>query len=171
MTAKHDGRSESTTDTWITPRHITEALGHFDLDPCEHTEQPWKHADRGFTIHDDGLTQPWDGFVWLNPPYGREGPKWIERLAEHDGGGIALVAVRTDTKWWHDLVFNKAGGVLFLQGRVQFCRGDGSLGHGNTFASALVGYGCHRAQNYLSKSGLAGKYIRLLGFRGYQFRP
>lgn len=59
---------EGATDTWITPKYITEALGHFDLDPCEHTEMPWRHADKGYTILDNGLVSEWGGEFGLTHP-------------------------------------------------------------------------------------------------------
>jgi len=49
------------TDTWITPKYITEALGHFDLDPCAHIKMPFHHACNSYTIHDDGLSKDWFG--------------------------------------------------------------------------------------------------------------
>ena len=60
------------TETWFTPPAIIEALGgagSFDLDPCSHIDRPWPTARRHLTIEDNSLIVPWDGRVFLNPPY------------------------------------------------------------------------------------------------------
>src|SRR2546423_1714623 len=80
---------------WYTPPWLFGALGlTFDLDPCSPVEGPVTPAKRHLTRLDDGLVAPWEGRVWLNPPYGAELPKWIGRLADH-GDGVALVLSRT----------------------------------------------------------------------------
>jgi hypothetical protein len=58
------GSHESTVnekDVWLTPPEIIEALGPFDLDPCAAINQPWPTAKNHFTLHDNGLVQPWGG--------------------------------------------------------------------------------------------------------------
>jgi hypothetical protein len=133
------------TNDWITPKWLVDALGPFDLDPCASTKQPWPTATRMLTYHDDGLTQLWDGFVWLNPPYGPNTGEWLARLAQH-GDGIALVPARTETGWFQQRVWNAAGSVLFLTPRLRFHRPDGTLPAGNAgHASVLVAFG-KRAQ-------------------------
>lgn len=67
--AKHfttSGRTE-----YLTPKYILDAIGPFDLDPCASIVRPWPTATKHYTRFDDGLMQPWDGLVWLNPPFGR----------------------------------------------------------------------------------------------------
>ena len=59
-------------DEWLTPPHILSALGKFDLDPCASVARPWGTAAVHYTREDNGLTKPWLGRVWCNPPYGRE---------------------------------------------------------------------------------------------------
>jgi hypothetical protein len=49
--------------------------------------------------------------------------------------GVALVAARTDTKWWWDAMM-EADGVIFLKGRVVF---EGA-NNGAPFPSALLFY-------------------------------
>lgn len=44
------------------------------------------------------------------------------------GNGILLVFARTETAWFHDNIFGSpASAILFLRGRLQFHRQDGSL--------------------------------------------
>jgi hypothetical protein len=76
------------TDVWLTPPELLKKLGKFDLDPCAPLDRPWDTATNHFTIHDDGLKQEWHGRVWLNPPYGRGMDRWLEKLANHTGGGL-----------------------------------------------------------------------------------
>lgn len=60
------------SDDWYTPPDMLKALGErYDLDPCSPGAKHWVPADRVFTISDDGLAQPWDGFVFMNPPLRR----------------------------------------------------------------------------------------------------
>jgi hypothetical protein len=84
----HDLRGADSTDEWFTPPEVFDALGiDFDLDPAAPPSGvPWIPANRHFSKADDGLTQPWTGRVWLNPPYGRETRRWLARLAEHGDG-------------------------------------------------------------------------------------
>lgn len=135
----HTRAHRGATDSWITPRHLIERLGPFDLDPCEAPVQPWPCAHQAFT--DGGLTRPWHGRVWLNPPYGPQTGRWLERLAEH-GDGIALTFARTETRMFHRYVFGRAAALMFLEGRLYFYRPDGSRAAGNAGGpSVLIAYG------------------------------
>ena len=70
----------SSTDLWSTPQIFFDRynLVHsFDLDVCATAENA-KCASY-FSIETDGLSQKWYGSVWMNPPYGREISKWIEK--------------------------------------------------------------------------------------------
>ena len=63
----------SATPEWYTPNHIIErVLGMFegiDLDPCSNShEVPNVPAQAHYTQADDGLAQPWHGYVYMNPP-------------------------------------------------------------------------------------------------------
>ncbi|XBH22952.1 DNA N-6-adenine-methyltransferase [Jonesiaceae bacterium BS-20] len=144
------------TTTWLTPPHILEPLGPFDLDPCG--APGWPTARKSIILPEDGLAAPWQGRVWLNPPYGRETWSWLEKLAAH-GDGIALIFARTETAGFVDQVWGKADAMLFLHGRLRFHRADGTVGHANAGApSVLVAYGAKNAQ-ILRASSLQGTYV------------
>jgi DNA N-6-adenine-methyltransferase (Dam) len=135
--------NEGATSEWWTPAQVFDAIGlWFDLDPCA---PPWPEADwlpveNRFSLPEDGLSKPWTGLVWLNPPYGKETGVWVRRLAEH-GHGIALVFARTDVAWWHD-VLPRATAVCFVRGRVTFIAGAGQSAPGNSGGpSALIAFG------------------------------
>lgn len=135
---------DTTTTTWLTPRSYIEALGPFDLDPCTPDVMPWKTASRMLTKADDGLATEWPktDFVWHNPPYGRGQEAWMQKAAEH-GNGITLVFARLDTAWAHDCVLSHhdTSAIVFLRGRVAFCRPDGTPGAACPCPAMLVAYG------------------------------
>lgn len=145
-------------DDWWTPPHIFGALGPFDLDPCAPLGRPdWTGCPQRFTIADDGLTQPWAGRVWCNPPYSDAGA-WLRKLADH-GDGIALIFARTETGWWQEHVWPRADGFLFLAGRVSFRPGGADRkGSAPTSPSVLVAFGA-RNVDALAASGLAGALV------------
>lgn len=128
------------TDDWLTPPALLHALGRFDLDPCACEAQPWHTADEMVSPPDDGLLREWKGRVWLNPPYGPTAERWLEKLADH-GDGISLIFARTDTRWFHRVVFGRASALYFLRGRIRFRRPDGRSGKYTSGApSVLVSY-------------------------------
>lgn len=157
----HERQIEGATNEWLTPPEIVRALGPFDLDPSSPVDRPWDTAARHYTRIDDGLSLPWSGRVWLNPPYGPQASRWVRRLAEH-GNGIALLFARTDTRMYAESIWDHATGILFVRGRINFRRIDGSKSHGSGAPSALIAYGLN---NYiaLEASGIAGKLIQLNG--------
>lgn len=154
--------AKATTTTWLTPRFIMDALGPFDLDPCSAPDPTsWPTASRHYTwpLH-DGLALPWDGRVWLNPPYGNEADAWMRRLAEH-GEGTALIFARTETETFFRHVWDKADALLFLRGRLHFHHGDGRRAKDNGGApSVLIAYGRGDAERLLD-SDLDGAPVAL----------
>lgn len=145
-------------DEWLTPPYIWKALGHFDMDPCQPINPPWFIADTGYDINDDGLARIWKGFVWCNPPYGKQTPLWLKKMAEHNNG-IALIFARTDTRMFHDYVFN-ADAILFIKGRLSFYDVHGVKGGTAGAPSCLVAYG-DEAVKRLENCGINGKLVRL----------
>lgn len=128
------------SDEWLTPREIVTALGLFDLDPCAPAVRPWDTAKQHYCKADDGLSQPWYGRVWCNPPFGREAIKWLRRMVEHRNG-IALIPARTETAMFYECVWGKSVAVCFLKGRPHFHRVDGSRAVANSGAPiCLVAY-------------------------------
>jgi hypothetical protein len=157
----HQRPVRGATDVWLTPPHIIEDLGPFDLDPCAAVGQPWATATRHYTIKDDGLSQDWFGFCWVNPPFGPDAQHWLARLADHPGGGIGLVPARTETRWFVSQIWEKADAILFLFGRPHFHRPDGTRGKANSGAPiCLVAYG-RQAVDRLRHSSLPGRLVEL----------
>lgn len=115
----------SNTDQWATPQWFFDELDrefHFTLDPCADADN--HKTMLYFTKEQDGLKQDWSGHrVFCNPPYGKDIRKWVEKAFRegHKDGTIVvlLVHARTDTKWFHDYVYNRAE-IRFVKGRLKF---------------------------------------------------
>lgn len=132
------------TQIWLTPPPLVRELGPFDLDPaaCEEP-RPWPTAALHYTEAEDGLTKPWSGFVWCNPPYSPStlAGAFIDRMAQH-GNGLLLIFARTETENWHRSIWGVADGIFFFEGRITFHKPDGTPGDAGAGApSALIAYG------------------------------
>jgi hypothetical protein len=126
--AEHEP-SVGQSDDWYTPREIFDALGLvFDLDPCSPGPGHWVPARKIYTEQDDGLHHPWEGLVFMNPPFGgRNGHvPWLRKFLEH-ANGIAIVRAYTSSAWFHRWAI-KAEMMLFPRGKTKFVRPDGSIG-------------------------------------------
>jgi phage N-6-adenine-methyltransferase len=136
--------NSSVGQRWETPSELLSALYRvfrFDLDPCSPRKKGPVKARVRFTADDDGLSLPWHGTVFVNPPYGRAIAHWIAKArSEFEQGNaqrvVLLIPARTDTSYWHEHIQDRAK-VWFLRGRLKFNDGKQSA----PFPSALVIYG------------------------------
>lgn len=145
-------------DNLITPKWLTQQLGHFDLDPCAAVDMPFHHADKEYTVEQDGLVQDWEGRVWLNPPLS-DWKEFLAKLAAH-GDGIAYVYTATDTKVFHDHVWNEADAVFFFKGRINMIKENRQPETSPPSGCCLVIYGKTNVE-VVSKTNLPGKLVIL----------
>lgn len=132
----------SKSDVWETPQDLFDRLDeefHFDLDVCALPENA--KCRKFYTPELDGLSQPWEGVCWCNPPYGRSIGKWVRKaflsMANGECKVVMLLPARTDTKWFHEYIYqNPKVEVRFIKGRLKF----GNMGGGNSaqFPSMIV---------------------------------
>ena len=170
MTEGFFQQGDKPKEEWLTPQWLFKALGVFDLDPCSPIKRPWATAEQHYTILDNGLIQQWRGRVWLNPPYGNQAIRWMQRLVEH-GDGIALLLARTETEMFQDWVFGCADALFFIRGRVQFCTVDGKVSTDNPGApSVLIAYG-QRNADALRDCGLRGRFVPLVRDARIEMQP
>src|SRR5690606_28262780 len=115
------GLYTSDRQTWATPPNLFADLNAefgFTLDVCALPENA--KCERYFTPEQDGLSQQWEGVCWMNPPYGRDIGKWMQKAYEASQQGVTVVCLvpsRTCSAWWHDYAMK--GEVQFLRGRVK----------------------------------------------------
>lgn len=139
------------TDDHCSPLCIARALfrtwGDTDLDPCA-SKNPHAYVEaetQWFGPREDdvdGLSMPWFGKAYINPPYGREIKDWIDKIVlEMDIGSIeaaiALLPIRSDVPWFHDDVLAGATAVCFIRGRLKFGGAENSA----PFPSIVVLWG------------------------------
>lgn len=138
----------SKKEDWETPKELFLELHQrfgFDLDAAA-SEQNAK-LEKYYTKEDDALLQKWEGNVFCNPPYKRGGTlfKWVSKAYEEYKRDpnrviVLLIPARTETKYFHDLIFGKAT-VEFLKGRLKFEIDGIPHPHNAPFPSAIVIYG------------------------------
>jgi hypothetical protein len=150
------------TDEWYTPPHIFNALGcSFDMDvasPGKHVT-PWIPAAR--FLLEGSLEQEWDGFVWMNPPFGpRNGiVPWLLKFYGH-GNGIALTPDRTSAPWWQDFAC-RADLILFVSPKIKFVGADGNPGKSPAQGTSLMAAGA-RGCEALCRAAFEGQLGMLL---------
>lgn len=135
---------------WWTPPEIMDLVYEFfgdegiDIDPCSNSNDPLEanvSARTHFSEDDDGLSKEWNGTVFMNPPYGRQIKKWVNKnLSEFDKykkDSLLLLPNRSDTKWFKPL---KKHSMCLVDGRLKFIDGEtGSVADKNaTFPSVIV---------------------------------
>lgn len=116
----------STTDNWSTPQDFFDKLNnefHFTLDVC--ADENNHKCKQYYTKDIDGLSRPWIGTVWCNPPYGRKIGEWVRRayILSQIGSAtvVMLLPARTDTRCFHDYIYNKPNTeIRFIKGRLKF---------------------------------------------------
>ena len=113
----------SATDLWATPQDYFDSVAKefpFTVDVCALPENA--KCEKFFSPEDDGLSKKWEGVCWMNPPYGRVIGKWVKKAyisAKEGATVVALLPARTDTKWFHEYIYDKAE-IRFIRGRLRF---------------------------------------------------
>lgn len=112
------------TDEWETPKDLYQTLDaefRFSLDPCS-TDINAK-CENHYTAKDNGLAKNWGGQrVFCNPPYSKV-REWVQKCYEEAKKPgtvvVALLPSRTDTRWFHDYILDRAE-IRFIRGRLKF---------------------------------------------------
>jgi len=115
---------------WYTPTEYLDSVkklfGRITLDPASsEIAQRLVDADKYYTAQQDGLTFPWEGKVFLNPPYAMPYIKQFVSylIAEYKSGrvdeAILLTNAATDTSWY-DLAVGAMTAKCDTTGRISF---------------------------------------------------
>lgn len=128
----------SASGEWETPQWLFDLLDDefdFTLDPCASNVSA--KCDEYMTVEEDGLSQEWDGRVFVNPPYGRAIRDWVKKSydeSQHCEVVVMLIPARTDTLWWHSWIHFQASELRFISGRLRF----GNATNAAPFPSVVV---------------------------------
>ena len=135
----------SRSEEWPTPQAFFDELDqefNFTLDPC--ATRANAKCRTFFTKRQNGLDQDWGRHrVFCNPPYGRDMRQWARKCFEASRRGalvVLLAHARTDTRWFHEWVYGKAGDIRFVKGRLRFGDGEQSA----PFPSLVAVFRPHR---------------------------
>ena len=136
-----------TRQDWATPKEFFYKLNliyDFNIDVCATQASTkvlsnWYGLDHPDLNRRDCFNRNWHldakGWAFMNPPYGRELPKFLNKANQEYQKGLKqvwLLRVATDTKWFHDYCLPHK--LEFIKGRLKFDDAKGSP----TFGSMLV---------------------------------
>ena len=118
----------SARQTWATPWPLFKVLDEefkFSLDAAASSTNA--KCENYISMEEDSLSVSWlgrsdGGAVWLNPPYGRNIGKWLEKAYQESIGGAVVVCLtfcRSDTRWWHKWAM-RAAEIRLIPGRITF---------------------------------------------------
>ena len=151
------GLPRSAVNEWYTPvayiESVRTVLGDIDLDPASCTAaNETIGAGAFYSEADDGLTLPWTGRVFLNPPWHKLGSEFAERLMqEHEAGHVSAAiglfnAHATDQAWFQPYFRHP---LCFTDHRIDYDSPDdkrGSSMHGSVFAYLGDGRGAFASE-------------------------
>ena len=137
----------SKSNEWETPQALFDELDrefHFTLDPC--AMQGNAKCLHFYTQKENGLKQSWaNEIVFMNPPYGGNTGKWIEKAwyeSQNKAIVVCLIVSSTDRSYWHDYIFPYASEIRWLRGRITFGEANSTA----PFASAIVVFDTRKPQ-------------------------
>lgn len=156
---------ESGDPEWWTPKKYIEAvrevMGRIDLDPasCARANKIIQ-AKKFYDRQTNGLDKKWEGRIFLNPPYAKEGPEFIEKFFNDFGSsfkeGIILVNARaTDADWFQPLF---EGIVCFTDHRIDF-DSEKEKKTASTHGSCFIYFGPHK-KKFASVFSQFGQIVR-----------
>jgi hypothetical protein len=136
-------------NVWHTPKKYIDSarkvMGEIDLDPAsDNVANDTIGAEKYFSDGEDGLSLPWFGRVWLNPPYGKLTSEFVAKLNIHIEKGDISEAIllinsnTTDTKWFQPLWGHL---LCFTDHRINFYSPDNPNASGSTHGSVFVYFG------------------------------
>ena len=155
---------------WYTPKEYIEAardvMGVIDLYPATSEEaQKCVLAETFYTKEDDGLTKPWRGNVWLNPPYSQPAvASFVDKLLDSVGTGdaphaILLVNNATDTRWGQDAL-SSARVACFPGRRIKFLDTNGNPGA--PLQGQMILYYGNDSEGFVSRFSKFGTCVEII---------
>ena len=133
------------SDEWATPQDFFDKLNAefgFTVDVCATAGNA--KCKLFYSLEDNGLARNWgQSKCWMNPPYSQL-KAWMAKAADaakHGATVVCLIPSRTDTKAWHEYLWDQEShssrfrvSIRFIKGRLKF----GGSKNSAPFPSAVV---------------------------------
>ncbi len=141
----NNGVMNALQSDWETPYEIIAWLDEsfdFTVDLCASRSNAL--CGKYYTEKNSCLDHDWHGErCYINPPYGKAMYPMLEKCVstwkEGDCCIVAVLPVRTDTRWFHDYILHHSTSISFIKGRVKFDRyGVRVNGSGNPVGQMVV---------------------------------
>lgn len=117
-------------DCLQTPEWVWKPLGKIDLDPCAGEHTRIGAANYALERGEDGLSLPWSGFVFCNPPFSQK-EIWTEKMLAH-GNGLLLLPERGSAPWFGPLA-KRTRHYWVMGQKINFIGGPSSNNLGSVF--------------------------------------
>jgi len=155
---------------WYTPKVYIDAaryvMGSIDVDPASsHTaNEKLVMATKYYTFEDNGLEQPWEGNIWMNPPYAQPlVTQFTKALVDKwDSGEIqqacVLVNNATETGWYQPMM-DRASAICFVRGRIIFLDKDLQIRPGSPLQGQTCLYFGGNVDKFTTAFGELGKVL------------
>lgn len=142
-------QSKSKKDDWQTPPGVLDPIQKHDAiqtDPCAGEDTEIGYASN-IRPPADGLSRPWPGTVFLNPPFS-EKANWYAKAEQEYRTGMAdriyvISPASTDVQsWWHEYIAPNASVTYFPYGRTKYIDPEtGEPADSPSFGSAVSVFG------------------------------
>ncbi len=146
----------SESNEWYTPavylQSIRDFFGEIDLDPASNAiANEAVQAKDIYTANDNGLALPWNGRIFVNPPYGTEngqslaGQFCAKAIQEHAAGNASEIIILVNSvhsQKWQAPLYDYA--ICFVDHRIKFVNGDGGENENPTFQNIFIYLGSRK---------------------------
>ena len=142
----------SLCDEWFTPIEFIDAarrvMGGIDTDPASCPAANKRvGAKHYWSAQQSGLdmANKWSGRVWMNPPYGGEAGRFVDRLfRELDSGAVStaivLLNLNSMSTNWFSPIPERADAILVTHGRLKFVAGSSEQKFSSPATGSVVLY-------------------------------
>jgi len=106
-----------------------------------------------FTEKEDSLLKEWNETFFMNPPYSKVADFMKKAYYQHINNGVEgmiLIFAKTDTKFWHSFIEEKAE-VHFIKGRIKFLKDGFKTKNSAPYPSCFVIYRLQRTKQLKEK--------------------
>lgn len=86
-----------------------------------------------YSENQNALEMDWykhSGWLWCNPPYGRNLPTWIQKayIEMYKGAKICmLIPASVGTKYWHCNIINVVDKIMLFDSRIKWIKENGEI--------------------------------------------